>query len=140
MGISEKRKIGNLGEDRACKFLKKNDFKIIDRNYLKKWGEIDIIAQKKSFFPKKNQRIHFIEVKSVSCGDRWWNINGIMDNYLVSDNIHHWKLQRLSRVFQTYLMEKEISDEREWQFDIIIIFLNIKDKKFEVKYFEDIII
>ncbi len=53
---TEKRILGDLGEDLACKFLLKKDFVIIERNYLRKWGEIDIIA-------KKNAKIHFIEVK-----------------------------------------------------------------------------
>ena len=43
--ITEKRKTGNLGEDLACRFLMKHGFNIIERNYLKKCGEIDIIAQ-----------------------------------------------------------------------------------------------
>src|SRR3989344_3727604 len=56
---TEKQKIGQMGEDFACKYLEKNGYKIIERNYLKKWGELDIIA-------KKRGKIHFIEVKSVS--------------------------------------------------------------------------
>ena len=58
--LTEKRKTGNLGEDLACRFLMKHEFNISERNYLKKCGEIDIIADKGS-------KIHFIEVKSVSC-------------------------------------------------------------------------
>ncbi len=41
-------------------------------------------------------------------------------------------------------MEKDVSDEREWQFDIIIVFLNVKDivkdKDYHIKYMEDVII
>ena len=57
--LTEKRKTGNLGEDLACRFLMKRGFDVIERNYLKKCGEIDIIATNKG-------KIHFIEVKSVS--------------------------------------------------------------------------
>ena len=43
---SDSQKIGQLGEDIACKFLMKHEFSILERNYTKKWGEIDIIAIK----------------------------------------------------------------------------------------------
>jgi putative endonuclease len=41
---------GRLGEEKAIEFLKKNGYKILERNYKTKIGEIDIIARKK----KKN--------------------------------------------------------------------------------------
>lgn len=86
-------KIGNLGENIACNFLEKKGFKIIERNYRKKWGEIDIIAQSfnntssaqfgKNRGKKRNKSylltkissvfpavragvLHFVEVKAVS--------------------------------------------------------------------------
>ena len=36
--------IAKLGEDKACEYLKKLGFKILERNYRKTYGEIDIIA------------------------------------------------------------------------------------------------
>lgn len=44
---SNSQKIGELGENVACKFLMKHGFTILERNYTKKWGEIDVIALKK---------------------------------------------------------------------------------------------
>lgn len=38
--------VGNTGEDIAAKYLKRNGYKIITRNFLCHQGEIDIIAQK----------------------------------------------------------------------------------------------
>lgn len=49
--------IGKLGEDLATKYLEKNNYKILGRNFLCKQGEIDIIAK------YKNENI-FIEVKT----------------------------------------------------------------------------
>ena len=56
---TEKQKIGRLGEDIAIKYLQNKGFLVIGQNYLKKCGEIDIIA-------KKDRVLHFIEVKTVS--------------------------------------------------------------------------
>ena len=47
MTFTEKQKVGRIGEDIACKFLMKHGFEVADRNYLRKWGEIDIIAKKR---------------------------------------------------------------------------------------------
>jgi putative endonuclease len=44
-------------EDRAQEWLKTQGFEIVDRNYLEKFGELDIVALKGGV-------IHFIEVKS----------------------------------------------------------------------------
>ncbi|MCK4386595.1 MAG: YraN family protein [Candidatus Pacebacteria bacterium] len=146
MAKSEKRKIGDIGENIACRFLEKRGFKIIDRNYLKKWGEIDIVARKKQGLKDKilkrptDNKIYFVEVKTVSCENIRGGITAKMRNYQVDNNVHPWKLQRLARVFQTYLLDKRISDETEWRFDIIIAFLDIKDKISRIKYLKDIII
>ena len=56
---SETQKTGEIGENIAVKFLVKQGFSILNRNYTKKWGELDIVAEKAG-------KIHFIEVKSVS--------------------------------------------------------------------------
>lgn len=55
------RQKGNIGEDFAARYLEKNGYKILERNYTTKMGEIDIIAQ-------KDQIIAFIEVKARAEG------------------------------------------------------------------------
>ena len=50
------RQIGNKAEDKAANFLKKQGYKIIERNYNLPCGEIDIIAQ-------KEKTLVFVEVK-----------------------------------------------------------------------------
>lgn len=47
---------GDIGEEIACQHLKKQKYKILERNYKNKIGEIDIIAQKK-------KEVVFVEVK-----------------------------------------------------------------------------
>ncbi|MGN1373636.1 MAG: YraN family protein [Candidatus Coproplasma sp.] len=53
----EKRRLGFFGESKAARFLKKNGYKILSRNFKCKAGEIDIIAQ-------KGDVIAFAEVKT----------------------------------------------------------------------------
>jgi len=58
---------GNIAEEIACEFLKNNGFKIIERNFYFKGGEIDIIAF-------KDNTLHFIEVKSGKNFEPIYNI------------------------------------------------------------------
>ncbi len=41
---TEKRIIGDIGEKVVVNFLLKKGYKIVEKNYLKKFGEIDIVA------------------------------------------------------------------------------------------------
>lgn len=127
---SEKQKTGEIGENIAVKFLMKHGFSILDRNYTKKWGELDIVAEKKG-------KIYFVEVKSVS--RETLDRPEELDQYKPEDNMHPWKLKRLARTIQTYILHKKL-DEREWQVDLLVVFLNLKDKKARVKTVSDIIL
>lgn len=131
---TEKQKIGQIGEDLACKYLEKNDYKIIERNYLRKWGEIDIVT-------KKGNTIHFIEVKSVSR-----DLSSVThvtpkenDAYRAEDNMHPWKLKRLSRVVQSYLLEKDL-DDADWQFDLVTVYIDMSKRISRVFLMEDIVL
>ena len=56
-----KQKIGKMGEEIACKYLQRNKYIIIDRNFRCKQGEIDIVA-----CDEKSKELVFIEVKTRS--------------------------------------------------------------------------
>lgn len=55
------REKGNLGEDKACVFLKENGYEILERNFRIRDGEIDIIAE-------KGEYLVFAEVKYLPGG------------------------------------------------------------------------
>lgn len=56
-----KQKIGKIGEDIACKYLKTKKHIIIDRNFRCTQGEIDIIA-----YDEQLKELVFVEVKTRS--------------------------------------------------------------------------
>jgi putative endonuclease len=132
---TEKRKLGDIGENIACEFLRRRGFEIVERNYLRKWGEIDIVA-------KKSGLMHFVEVKSVTHAcpltpERSDGGRGT-SNYRPEDNMHPWKLKRLARAMQTYLLEKKL--DCDWQLDLITVKINEKTRKARVEIVENIII
>lgn len=118
---SKSQKKGELGEEIACMFLMKHGFEIIERNYTRRLGEIDIIA-------KKNKAIYFIEVKSMSFNS----------TIRPEENMNQFKLVKLQRTISTYLHEKNIKDI-EWQIDLVCVLLDDINKKAKVKVIENII-
>jgi putative endonuclease len=125
---SEKRKIGDIGEKIAKKWLEDRGFLIREKNYLKKYGEIDIVAT-------KNGKLHFVEVKSVSLD----NLSNVYsnDNYKPEDNVHPKKLQRLFKTIEIYLSEKNI--DKDWQIDVLSVFMDFNTKTARVRYLENVI-
>ena len=125
---TEKQKIGEIGENCACQHLEKNGYTIVARNYLKKWGEIDIVA-------KKGRKLYFVEVKTVSRA-----ISDKNDSYRAEDNMHPWKLKRLARTIQSYILDKDISDDIEWQFDVATVYLDLDKKLSQIVILPDIVL
>jgi len=119
---SEKRRFGNKGEDIACRFLEMNHFSILDRNFLKKQGEIDIVAEKEG-------KIVFIEVKTISRES----------GYRAEDNVHPEKLRRLGSVVEMYRGEKGVED-REWGFAVVVVELDDAAKIARVKLLDDLVL
>lgn len=151
---SKTQKTGEIGENIAVKFLVKHGYSVIDRNYTKKWGEIDIIAEKQG-------KLYFIEVKSVSRvtlasfvpretsktnvfheteGKNVPHETLEKDDYRPEDNMHPWKLKRLSRTIQTYLMSNRISEDTGWQVDLLVVYLDLAHKKAKINVISDIVL
>jgi putative endonuclease len=126
---TEQRTIGDIGEDCASKYLIELGFTIIEKNYLRKWGEIDIIAEREGV-------LYFVEVKTRSVG---YYINGA--GWRPEDNLHRRKLERIKRAIQTYLLENRRSIEDEWEFSAITVILKRKTHEiYKIEHLENLII
>lgn len=127
------KKLGAIGEEAVANHLKRKGFKLLERNYLRKWGEIDIIVERDGI-------VHFVEVKSVSCEIS--TQGGVLvargTGYKPEDNVHPWKLRKLHRAVQSWLAEENY--ESEWQIDVASVYLDQKNKKAVVKIIDNIIL
>lgn len=132
--VSKKRNnklIGNFGEEIAANYLRKRGFDINSRNYLKKWGEIDIVA-------RRTGKVHFVEVKTVS-----YETKGLLKasvsrgTWRPEDNVHPYKLKKLSRAIESWLME--FNYEGEWQIDVLTVKVVPREKYATVKYISNVI-
>lgn len=125
-------KIGRIGEDFAVKYLKSGGSKILNRNYWKPCGELDVIA-------KKGGIVHFVEVKTVTRSS--FDVNrGTSGDYEPEGNVHLWKRQRLGRVIQVYLQEKGIGEDSDWQVDLLSVYVDTHGKLLKIEVLEDIIL
>lgn len=134
---TDKRKLGDIGENAVTALYEHEGFAILDRNYLRKWGELDIIA-------KKEGKIHFIEVKSISYEISKPIESGFShenkDIFRPEDNLHPEKLKRLKRAIQTYIIDKHVSDDTQWQFDVATVRVDQDKKLCKVNILENLIL
>lgn len=102
---------------------------MLDRNYLKKWGELDIVA-------KKDKDIHFFEVKSVIRNFS----DGSIDSHKPEDNVDGWKVKHLRRIIETYLDEKGGGLETPFQFHVLCVYMDMNTHRACVKWLKNMIL
>ncbi len=127
----EKNKIGAFGEQIAENYLKNKGFKILELNYLKKWGEIDIVVRGTNI-------VRFIEVKTVSYETKSDLQSAISrGTWRPEENVHFSKLQRLNRAIESWIMENNY--DGEWEIDVIAVRVVPREKYATVKYLPNVI-
>ena len=129
---TEKQNIGKLGEDIAVKYLEKHGYKILERNFHKPWGEIDIIASenigKNQFLARQSQELVFIEVKTQNQKFEW----------RPEENITRHKKRQLSKIISTYLKANKIPEDQDWRIDVLAITLDFKTKNAQIEHIQNI--
>lgn len=105
---------GRRGEDIAAQHLEANGYRIVERNYRCRQGEIDIIATDKA-------AIVFIEVKTRS-SDRFGPPASAVD---------YAKQGRMARASMAYMADKGI-DDKEARFDVVSVVIEGDGWKAEV--------
>ncbi|KPK27130.1 MAG: hypothetical protein AMJ61_06590 [Desulfobacterales bacterium SG8_35_2] len=100
------KKLGAKGEEIAVRYLKRRGYRILERNYRIKLGEIDIIAE-------QGADLVFIEVKTRS------------DTLFGSpfDSVTVTKQRQLAKVALEY-MSKQSCHNRPARFDVVGVYLN----------------
>lgn len=112
--------IAVIGEDLATQFLKKKGYKIIERNFRKGYGEIDIVCV-------KDKTLVFVEVKT-----RTSNVYGSP-----IEAISYYKLKSLIKTAQFYShLHPEFPEAL--RIDAISVILDNRENLIEIKQTENI--
>jgi putative endonuclease len=86
--------LGKRGETAAADYLSRHGYKILERNYRCKIGEIDIVAE-------KDGRLLFIEIKTRSS-----------DHFgLPEESVHAVKQKKILRTAEWYLKDHDAMDK-----------------------------
>lgn len=127
--MAKHNEVGRIGEDVASQFLVRIGYTVVERNFRKPYGEIDIVAR------GAGGVLIFVEVKTVS----YETGAGVpYETYRPEENVHPRKLERMGRVIQAYLASKRY--EGEWRFDVVAVFLDRATKTARVRHTRDIVI
>lgn len=97
------KQTGDAGEELACKFLKKQGFEILERNFRIRGGEIDIVA-------KDKDDLVFVEVKT-----RYSHEFGGP-----AEAVTPWKIHFLIKACQFYLAKHGMLD-KPYRIDVVAI-------------------
>jgi len=115
-----REQIGKWGENLACKYLEKNQYKVVERNFSCRQGEIDIIAKDIG-----KQELVFIEVKTRS--------NLKYGNPI--EAVNKQKQKHIKRVAKYYIYKKHISHIAV-RIDVIEIY--IKEQNYKIRHIKQI--
>ena len=109
------KEIGDLGEQLLSRWLKLQDYQILKRNWRCRWGEIDIVAQDKTF-----DIIAFVEVKTRR--DRNWDADGLL---AIDSN----KQQKLIQTASSFLAKHPELAELPCRFDVGLVSYQLLNTK-----------
>ena len=118
---------GSLGEDLACDYLKSKGYSIVERNFRKPWGEIDIVCK------EKDKTVVFVEVKTMNEGE-----------LMPEDNMTRSKIGKMKKAAMLYAgyRQKLIDKDRGWRIDMIAITLpseNNNGAQPKIEHYENIV-
>lgn len=126
--MAEHNEIGKIGENLAKAFLMKQGFTVLDTNYRILQGELDIVA-------KKDNRIHFVEVKAVKVRD----LSEIESLYVrPEDNLTANKYSKLLVTIDSYLKNRGVSHETRYQLDLACVYVNLEAREGRVLLMQNI--
>ena len=120
-----KKEIGNIGEKIAVKYLKNCGYKILEKNFRKRYGEIDVVALKKNGFFSKNKELIFIEVKTKTKNK----------GYNPEENINFRKRKNLIKTAKYYILKNKYNIN--WRIDTIIIELDPITRKANLRHIKN---
>ena len=117
-----KRRLGDWGEKIALDYLRAKNYHILERNYQRPWGEIDIIAS-------QDKEVIFIEVKTRKKS---------RNNFIwPEESVGFSKRKRLIKTARTYLLEKNYPGETNWRIDVMAVELDEQSRRADLRHIKN---
>lgn len=106
---------GNEAEEAVANYLKRQGYKVVDRNWRTKWCEIDIVA-------KKDNCIYFVEVK----------YRGSSDQGSGYDYITRQKLRKMDLAARSWV------EIKRWPGEFTLSAADVSGPDYEVEFIEEL--
>ena len=133
--IDQPQVVGQFGEALAARYLQDEGYEVLERNYWKKWGEIDIVARETGQAGKK---VHFVEVKSVSYETKQALVQAVSHGtWRPEELVHRFKLHQIHKALETWLSERNYTGD--WQIDVVTVRLVPRETFATVNLIENIV-
>lgn len=117
--VTEHTERGLAAETAVADQLRQRGFRILDRNWRRPWGELDVIAEHGGI-------VHFVEVKASRTSRAGF------DPFL---RANHAKMRKVTRTARSWLAANRYGPETEWQLDIASV---IMEPQLIIEIFENV--
>ena len=114
-----KQETGKLGEDEVERYLIKNNYKIIERNFMCGFGEIDIIAK-----DLNRKEMVFVEVKTRN--NKSYGVP--------AEAVDFYKKKHIIRSAKYFIHINKLQEEYT-RIDVIEVYIS-KDRKYKINHIE----
>lgn len=120
--FGRRQRIGFIGEELAARFLSRNGYRLLQKNFRKKRGEIDLVVEKEGC-------LVFVEVKTMKKDSRFGE---------PLEKVGCSKLKIIERTARLFLIEKKYPEDQPWQIDVISIELDYKIRRAKLTHLKAI--
>ena len=128
--MAKHTEVGEIGEHIAAKYLQQQDHAILDCNFRRTWGELDIVSERGGV-------VHFVEVKTVSYETKSeLQIATRSGTYRPEEQIDDKKLQKLKRTISSWVTANQYTGDV--QLDVVSVRVVIANKYATVEYFSNV--
>ena len=123
---------GKLGEAVAAHYLEKQGLEVIEMNYQKTFGEIDIVARERDL-------IHFVEVKTVSHETIELLKQAVSrETWRPEEQVHQRKLHQISKAIQAWISEHSYTGNI--QIDVLALRIVPRETFCSINWLQNVII
>jgi putative endonuclease len=125
--------VGKIGESIAAKYLKSKGYRILERNFKTKFGEIDIISISPEGF------LVFVEVKTMKVDGKISNIDDKGERFYPEDHMTFKKIKNFKKMSEYYLNKNLKNKAKVSDCRLDVIAIDLKEKNdYEIRHYENL--
>ena len=130
-----RNQIGAYGEAIAAKYLARQGWTVLEQNYLRKWGELDLVAREMTAI---GTLVHFVEVKTVSYETRAAFDQAVShETWRPEEQVTARKLARMQRAIATWLADNQC--DSEWVIDVAAVRIVPRERHATIKFIPNVV-